>query len=86
MFVCGLDPKTTGPMRLFIEDNGQGMSAEVKARIFEAFFSTKGQKGTGLGLMIIDRTLKMHHGEIRVESEEGKGTTFTLTLPKTLQV
>ncbi len=68
-----------------IEDNGRGMSDEVKAKIFQAFFSTKGEKGTGLGLLIIDKTIKCHSGEIRVESEVGKGTAFILTLPKTIR-
>ena len=70
---------------LRIEDNGKGMTEEVKARIFQAFFSTKGQRGTGLGLLIIDKTIKAHRGEIRVESQAGKGTTFILTLPKLIR-
>lgn len=65
-----------------MEDNGKGMSEEVKARIFQAFFSTKGEKGTGLGLLIIDKTIKAHGGEIKVESELGKGTAFIFNLPK----
>lgn len=69
---------------LSIEDNGMGMNAEAKAKIFQAFFSTKGDAGTGLGLLIIDQTIKKHKGEIRVESELGKGTTFTLKLPKSI--
>lgn len=69
-----------------IEDNGIGMSQEVKARLFEAFFSTKGKKGTGLGLMIIQRTVKVHNGQVSIESEEGKGTCFTLTLPREIKV
>jgi signal transduction histidine kinase len=67
--------------QILIEDNGVGMNDEVKARIFQAFFSTKGQKGTGLGLMIIDRTIKAHHGTVEVQSQLGEGTTFALTLP-----
>ncbi|MSR77479.1 MAG: GHKL domain-containing protein [Candidatus Omnitrophica bacterium] len=70
--------------QILVEDNGQGMTEEVKARIFQAFFSTKGERGTGLGLMIIDRTVKAHQGEIRIESQAGKGTTFFLTFPKKL--
>ncbi|MDP3919755.1 MAG: ATP-binding protein [Candidatus Omnitrophota bacterium] len=66
-----------------VEDNGDGMTQEVKARIFEAFFSTKGARGTGLGLMIIDRTIRAHHGTIEVKSELGEGTRITLTLPTT---
>ena len=69
-----------------IEDNGQGMSDEVKANIFQAFFSTKGEKGTGLGLMIIDRTVKAHQGKIQVESTFGQGTCFTLIFPKKIAV
>ncbi len=65
-----------------IEDNGKGMPDEVKAKIFQAFFSTKGEQGTGLGLLIIDRTVKAHGGNVRVESELGRGTVFILTLPK----
>lgn len=64
-----------------IADNGMGMTEETRAKLFEAFFSTKGKKGTGLGLMIIDKTVRSHRGEIRIESEERKGTRFLLTLP-----
>ncbi len=67
-----------------IEDNGQGMTDEVKAKMFQAFFSTKGERGTGLGLLVIDRTVKAHAGKIALESEYGKGTKFTLTFPKKL--
>ena len=65
-----------------LEDNGKGMSEEVRAKIFQAFFSTKGENGTGLGLLIIEKTVKAHHGEIKIESEIGKGTCFILNLPK----
>lgn len=68
-----------------LEDNGKGMSEEVRARMFQAFFSTKGEKGTGLGLLIIDKTVKAHHGELTVESEVGKGTAFILNLPKIIR-
>ena len=67
---------------LTVEDNASGMSEEVKARLFEAFFSTKGKRGTGLGLMVVARTAKMHHGNVRVESQPGVGTKFILTLPR----
>ena len=76
--------KSVGEAHYVIEvsDNGQGMSHEVKAKLFQAFMTTKGESGTGLGLLIIDRTIKAHHGKIEVESEEGKGTLFRITLPK----
>lgn len=69
---------------IIVEDNGIGMNDEAKAKIFQAFFSTKGEKGTGLGLLVIDRTVKAHNGKLAVESEFGKGTKFILTLPKVL--
>lgn len=67
-----------------VEDNGLGMTDEVKANLFQPFYSTKGEHGTGLGLMVVERTVKAHRGEIQFESEVGKGTRFTLTFPKTL--
>jgi signal transduction histidine kinase len=65
---------------LTVEDNASGMSEEVKAKLFEAFFSTKGKRGTGLGLMVVARTARMHQGAVNVESQPGVGTKFILTL------
>ncbi|MEI7673587.1 MAG: ATP-binding protein [Deltaproteobacteria bacterium] len=67
---------------LTIRDTGRGMTEEVRKRIFEPFFTTKdiGQ-GTGLGLSIAYDIIKKHGGEITLESELGKGTTFTIRLP-----
>jgi signal transduction histidine kinase len=65
---------------LIVEDNASGMSEEVKAKLFEAFFSTKGKRGTGLGLMVVARTARMHQGAVHVESQPGAGTQFILTL------
>ncbi len=70
--------------QITIEDNGKGMTAEVKAKLFQAFFSTKGHKGNGLGLAIVERTIKEHRGEIHLESEAGKGSVFTIKLPKSI--
>ena len=64
-----------------ISDNGSGISKEDLPRIFEPFYSTKGQKGTGLGLAVIWGIIDNHDGTINVESEIGKGTTFTILLP-----
>ena len=76
-------PAAPGPyVRIDVEDDGQGMSREVRTRIFEPFFSTKGEgKGTGLGLFIVKSILESHSGAMRVESKMGQGSRFRLLLP-----
>ena len=64
-----------------VRDNGCGMSPQIKAKIFDPFFSTK-FTGRGLGLAAVQGILRNHKGGIRVQSEAGAGTTFTLYLPK----
>jgi signal transduction histidine kinase len=64
-----------------VSDTGAGMSEDVKRRIFEPFFSTKGSNGTGLGLSTSYSIVAHHSGEIVVHTEEGKGTTFMLLFP-----
>jgi PAS domain S-box-containing protein len=68
---------------IVVADNGTGMSDEVKERIFDPFFTTKGVgMGTGQGLAICrDVVVNKHRGRIEVDSEEGRGATFTVTLP-----
>lgn len=70
-------------VRIDVADNGCGMDKETLNRIFDPFFTTKpvGQ-GTGLGLSIIHGIIKKHGGTIYAESEPGKGTTFTIHLPR----
>lgn len=66
-----------------ISDNGIGMDEVTRSKLFEPFFTTKPVgEGTGLGLSIAYNTIKKHFGTIRVDSEEGQGTTFTITIPK----
>jgi two-component system NtrC family sensor kinase len=67
-----------------IEDSGCGISQENIGKIFEPFFSTKGQKGTGLGLSVAWGIIDNHNGSINVQSQVGKGTNFTIRLPEGL--
>ena len=64
-----------------VQDNGMGMTNEVRAKLFSSFFSTKGPKGTGLGLLVTRKLIDEHGGTIDVESQPGEGTTFTIKLP-----
>jgi len=68
-------------MRIEIIDNGCGMDEDVKDKIFTSFFSTKGGKGTGLGLLVTQKIASELGGSIEVQSELGKGSTFTIKLP-----
>jgi two-component system cell cycle sensor histidine kinase/response regulator CckA len=65
----------------WIADTGAGMPAEVMARIFEPFYTTKGERGTGLGLSASHGIIENHGGDINVTSEAGKGTRFEVILP-----
>ncbi len=64
-----------------IADNGIGISPENLGRIYDAFFSTKPDTGTGLGLGVVKKIISLYNGNIEVKSELGKGTTFTINLP-----
>jgi PAS domain S-box-containing protein len=71
-------------LQLKFSDNGMGMPEEVRSKIFEPFFSTKGAHGTGLGLSVSYSIMERHEGSISVESQPGNGTTFTIDLPAAL--
>ncbi len=76
---CSLED---GVVRVVVRDDGAGIPPEILPRIFEPFLTTKETgRGVGLGLAISQSILERHNGTIEVQSEVGKGTTFTLTLP-----
>ena len=64
-----------------VTDNGCGMDEETKSKVFHIFFSTKGSRGTGLGLMIAKKIVDEHEGVIDLSSEKGSGTVFMVRLP-----
>jgi len=76
-----LEPKARArSLRITVGDNGKGISPAQRASIFEPFYTTRSD-GTGLGLTIVRKIVEQHDGRIEVESEEGKGTQFTIVLP-----
>ena len=78
--------RSDGPnVRIDVSDTGIGMTEEEKARCLEPFFTTKGERGTGLGLAVVYGIIQRHGGTIEISSEKGKGTTFSLLLPATDQ-
>jgi len=68
-------------IELKVSDNGKGIPKNALNKIFDLFYSTKGTRGTGFGLAIVQKVVKEHEGKIEVESEINKGTTFTIQLP-----
>jgi len=72
--------KSREDMQIEISDNGDGIPPENLSRIFDPFFTSK-KGGTGLGLAIVYRIVESHHGEIKVDSQPGKGSAFVLRFP-----
>ena len=71
-----------GHVRLTVHDTGSGISPDHLSNIFDPFFTTKaGGAGTGLGLAVVKKVIKAHNGRVRVDSELGQGTSFTIDLP-----
>ncbi len=71
-----------GNVEIAVEDNGMGMDQETREKIFTLFFSSKGRKGTGIGLFISNQTIEQHGGAISVTSEPGKGARFVISAPR----
>ena len=70
-------------IQLQVADTGHGIPEAIRDQIFEPFFTTKESgQGTGLGLAIVAQVVEDHQGTIKVQSEPGRGTTFTVTLPR----
>ena len=72
-------------VKISITDNGAGMDEETRKRVFEKFYqadSSRASSGNGLGLTLAKRIVDLHDGEIAIYSKEGRGSTFTVTLPK----
>jgi signal transduction histidine kinase len=75
------EPTGAGAIRLIVADNGTGIPETVLQRLFTPFVTTKGAKGTGLGLSLVKNLSEAYGGHVDVETRQGVGTTFTITLP-----
>jgi len=82
LFIASRPGKERDSVEISVMDTGKGIPPEFLPHIFDPFFSTKGEGGTGLGLSVSYGIIKQHNGEIRVESKVGVGTTFTVELPR----
>jgi len=71
-----------GILKFEVRDNGSGMDYDVKQKVFTTFFTTKGGKGTGLGLLTTRKIVQEHGGKISVASKKGVGTTFKMSFPR----
>jgi signal transduction histidine kinase len=81
LFIASRLGKGGESVEITVKDTGKGIHPEFLPHIFDPFFSTKGEGGTGLGLSVSYGIIKNHSGDIRVESKPGVGTTFTVELP-----
>lgn len=82
---CRIDVQVSeedGVIQYAVKDTGCGMDAETKRKVFSNFFTTKGDNGTGLGLLMTKKLIQEHGGTIQLESKVGQGTTFTIRMPR----
>jgi signal transduction histidine kinase len=77
----GLAPSSDGEVQVVVEDDGAGMEPEVARRAFEPFFTTRPAAGIGLGLPIVRGIVERHGGRVELETQPGKGTRVTVSLP-----
>jgi signal transduction histidine kinase len=79
----GAEPEAEGGARMFVTDTGPGIPADEVAHVFDRYFqaSRKNREGIGLGLSIAKGIVDAHGGRIWVDSQEGQGSTFTISLP-----
>ena len=84
IFVSLCDAETPDALRIDVKDTGKGIAREEVTQVFERFFQAQGAaSGTGIGLALVKSFVELHHGEVWVESESGKGADFIVVLPLT---
>jgi two-component system NtrC family sensor kinase len=76
----GVQPES-GDLFIWIIDSGPGIPPEIQQKIYEPFFTTKGSKGTGLGLAVVRKVIDEHRGRLELDSAPGRGATFKIFLP-----
>jgi signal transduction histidine kinase len=74
-------PGARGKVEILVQDSGVGIAPEHLSEIFNLYFTTK-ERGTGIGLSMVYRIIQMHDGEVEVQSTPGRGTTFSVLLPR----
>src|SRR4029079_7524554 len=78
---AAMEPDGRSTVRIEVSDTGVGMDEDTRRRCIEPFFTTKGERGTGLGLASVYGMLQRHSAALEVDSEPGKGTTMRMIFP-----
>ncbi len=79
--IIGASADKDGWLNIYTQDNGPGIPLDVQEKLFHPFFTTKGQKGTGLGLAVSQKIVHEHHGTIYIDTTVKKGTRIVMRLP-----